>query len=235
MQRVERKSRLDGIQAIVFDLDDTLWDIGPTIERAEQNTYQFLQQRYPGVARRYTLEDMQKKREQIYWSRTEIQHDLTEVRRQTLAYVFQQSGYSTSGVEETLDRFLADRNRVRLYSDVVPALTVLSSIYPLVALTDGNSDLNQIGIRQFFVDAISAASVGCCKPHSAGFLKACEIAKSEPQHTLHIGDHPQKDICGAKAVGMKTILIQRDGASWQNDCDPDFRVRSLTEIVDLLI
>ena len=235
MQPVGPKSRLDDVQAIVFDLDDTLWDIRPTIERAERNAYHFLRERYPGVARRYTLEDIRKIREQIYWSRPAIQHDLTEVRRQTLAYVFQQSGCSASGVEETLDQFLADRNRVSLYSDVVPALTVLSSNYPLVALTDGNSDLNQIGIRQFFVGVISAASVGYCKPHSAGFLRACEIAKSEPRHTLHIGDHPHKDVYGAKAVGMKTILIQRKDASWENDYDPDFRVTSLTETVSLLI
>ena len=235
MQLSASKPPLADIQAIVFDLDNTLWDVAPTIERAEQNTYRYLQEHYPRITQKFTFEDIRNLREKIYWSRIDIQHDLTEVRRQTLAYLFQQCGCSKSGVEKTIDRFLVDRNRVSLYSDVIPALTVLSSIYPLVSLSDGNSDLKQIGIQHFFVGSVSSASVGHCKPHSVGFLKACEIAKSKPRHTLHIGDHPHKDVYGAKAVGMKTILIQRNGESWDNDFDPDYRVRSLTEMVALLV
>ncbi len=223
------------IEAIVFDLDNTLWDVFPTIERAELNNYRFIRERYPKVTRRYSIDDIRQIREEIYWSRTDIQHDLTEVRRQTLIQIFQECCYPSSSVEEVLNRFLVDRNRVELYSDVVPALTALSSIYPLVSFSDGNSDLDQIGIGQFFVGAVYSACVGRSKPHSVGFLKACELANSVPSRTLHIGDHPHKDIFGAKSVGMKTMLIERNGETWDNDYEPDYRVNTLAETVDLLV
>ena len=37
------------IRAVTFDLDDTLWDIWPIVEQAEQRLQQWLQQRYPRI------------------------------------------------------------------------------------------------------------------------------------------------------------------------------------------
>ena len=40
------------VRAITFDLDDTLWEIGPVIERAERRVYEEIRNRFPRVAGR---------------------------------------------------------------------------------------------------------------------------------------------------------------------------------------
>jgi FMN phosphatase YigB (HAD superfamily) len=41
---------------------------------------------------------------------------------------------------------------------------------------------------------------------------ALEVAGVEPSHALHVGDSPDKDVEGALALGMRAVLIERDGA-----------------------
>ena len=113
-----------------------------------------------------------------------------------------------------LSRFLIDRNNVELYPDALPALQALSQQYPLVALTDGNSDLESIGIRKYFVGAVYAIDVGFTKPHPAGFLKACEIAGTNPAKTIHVGDSPTADIAGAHGAGLHSMWVRRNGEEW---------------------
>jgi len=43
------------IDALIFDLDNTLWDVGPVIVRAEQMLADFLAEAYPRVLERHTL------------------------------------------------------------------------------------------------------------------------------------------------------------------------------------
>ncbi len=222
------------IRAITLDLDNTLWNIFPTIERAEANSYSLLKQIYPRVAERYSIEDVRDLREELFESLPHIRHDFTELRRQVYIHMLQACGYSLDGVDDLIERFLHDRNQLTLYPDSLPALNSLYDKYPLVSLSDGNSDLEKVGIRDFFVGCVYAADVGFLKPHYAGFLRACEIANSKPEETLHIGDHPESDIDGAKNAGLRTMWMRRNGEKWEKDYEPDFIVTSMAEVVEIL-
>ncbi len=222
------------IRAITLDLDNTLWNLLPTIERAEANSYSLLEQDYPKVTERYSIEKMQDLREDLFESMPHIRHDFTELRRQVYIHMLRASGYSLHGVDDLIERFLHDRNQLTLYPDSLPALNSLYDKYPLVSLSDGNSDLERVGIREFFVGCVYAADVGFLKPHRAGFLRACEIANSQPGETLHIGDHPESDIDGAKNAGLRTMWMRRNGEKWEKDYKPDFIVTSMADVVDIL-
>lgn len=223
-----------GIGAITLDLDNTLWDVFPTLSKAEENHRSYLSQHYPRVTERYSVEDVPKVRERIFNSRPDIQHDMTELRRQVYRELLTQCEYDPLDADVLLELFLVDRNKVELFPDVLPALSALSERYPLVSLTDGNSDLEVIGIRDFFVDCVHAADVGHYKPHPAGFIKACEIAGFEPHEVIHVGDHPIADIDGARRAGLQTMWMQRNGEKWEQDFEPDYRISSLIEAVEIL-
>ncbi len=222
------------IRAISVDLDNTLWDVVPVIEKAERNSYQFLSERYPRITEQNSFEEILDLREHLFDSLPNVRHDLTELRRQVYIYLLDKAGYDTGDTEELLSLFLIDRNNVDLYPDVIPALETLSRKFRLVTLSDGNSDLSKIGIRKFFDGCVYASDVGFMKPHQAGFLKVCEIAGTDPSETLHIGDHPDSDVNGARLAGFQSMWIRRNGEHWEHPFLPDYSIVSMTEAVEKL-
>ncbi len=222
------------IRAITLDLDNTLWDVLPVIRKAEENSYRYLQKHYPRVADRFTVDDVPNLRERILATRSDLKHDLTAVRKQLYVDMLIECEYDPSDADLLMNRFLIDRNKVEFYPDTIPALKALSERYPLVSLSDGNSDLEAIGISGYFAGCVYAADVGYAKPHPAGFLKACEIAGFAPGETVHIGDHPIYDIAGAREAGLVTMWIRRNGEEWEAKFAPDFSVTTLSEAVEIL-
>ena len=56
-----KTTRLE-IECVTLDLDDTLWPVEPTIARAEQKLYQWIEENYPLVSNAYTQQDIAAKR-----------------------------------------------------------------------------------------------------------------------------------------------------------------------------
>ena len=225
------------IRAISLDLDNTLWDVFPAIDRAERNTQRYIERNFPKIAERYTLDDIRQLREQHFQAYPEVRHDLTELRKRLFIELLAECGYDSCHASELLARFLADRNRVELFPDVLPALKRLSAKVPLVSLSDGNACLDTIGIRHYFTGCVTAAEVGAMKPDPRGFHRACSIAGEQPSEMLHVGDHPLYDMYGARNVGMQTMwMVRNEGLenSWDQKFEPDYRARSLAELVKLV-
>ena len=72
------------VQAIIFDLDNTLWDVGPVILRAEHAMARFLAERYPRVMQRHTLESMRDVRARMAIEHPAMRHDFTWLRTRAL-------------------------------------------------------------------------------------------------------------------------------------------------------
>src|SRR6185437_194075 len=58
-----RAAALGDLRAIAFDLDNTLWDVGPVIVRAEQCLHDWLRQHCPRIAARVSIDEMRAARE----------------------------------------------------------------------------------------------------------------------------------------------------------------------------
>jgi putative hydrolase of the HAD superfamily len=69
--------------------------------------------------------------------------------------------------------------------------------------------LELLGIRQYFQTITISSNAGSAKPDSRIFLVALEKHNCPPDQAWHIGDSPKEDYEGAKAVGIKPILIER--------------------------
>jgi putative hydrolase of the HAD superfamily len=81
-----------------------------------------------------------------------------------LAKIAVDSGYTEELVEPAFAVFDRARNDVELYPDVMPGLELLAGDFVLVAVTNGNANLETIGIRHLFHDVVAAAEAGCSKP-----------------------------------------------------------------------
>ena len=49
------------------------------------------------------------------------------------------------------------------------------------------------------------------------FQAACDWAGVTPAATLHVGDDPRRDVAAARALGMRTAWVNRDGAVWPDE------------------
>lgn len=226
---------MNSVRAVTMDLDDTLWAIAPVIVQAEKRMYDLLAATCPAVAESYSVDELREVRAQVELDFPELKHDLTAMRKLTLERVLLECGYDTSHVEPVFEEFIQARNDVALFPDVIPSLEQLSKRFPLVSISNGNADLNRIGLRRFFSACVSAREVGVAKPHPRAFLTACDRAGYPPEYVIHIGDHPQQDILGAAEVGMKTIWMNRDRQIWDHDHQPDAEVCSLSDVMKLLV
>lgn len=230
-----RSLPLHRIRAITLDLDDTLWAIGPVIERAERTLWAWLGEHYPRVSERWDAERLGTLREDILVRYRARAHDLCFVRRALLAEVAAGAGYGVELVDPAFEVFDRERNTVELYPDVVPALEALRDNFILVAVTNGNARLDVIGIRHLFDDVVTAADTGVAKPAQPIFDAACLIARAQPDEVLHVGDHPEIDIVGAKQAGLRAAWMNRTRVEWPDGLSkPDAIIAGLDELADLL-
>ncbi len=225
---------LEHIAAISLDLDDTLWPIAPVIEDADRQLHDWLRRNCPRAAPHWPIAAMRELRERVASENPHLAHDFSEQRRTSLRIALLPHGYDEDHVEGAFDAFFVARNRVRCYPDVVPALERLAAHYPLISLSNGNADLERIGLAPYFRGSIRAAEFGEAKPAAGIFHAACEHLGLAPHTVLHVGDDPQHDVAGAGAAGLCTAWMNRQGDGWAYSHRPDLHIKDLTELADAL-
>ena len=85
------------------------------------------------------------------------------------------------------------------------------------------------GIKDRFRAVVISCEVGTGKPKPALFLAACQEMGVNPEETLFIGDTEDRDIAGATAVGMKTLLVGKAPKT-----RPDFYLPNLCQLAEKL-
>jgi len=223
------------LRALTFDLDDTLWDNRPVLMAAEQSLYDWLGRHYPRIKARYSLKGMRTLRQDLLQQNPELHHDVTTLRKISLRVAAESAGYDHSLVEPAFAVFLEARHRVTLYGDVLPALRTLRSAgYCLGTLTNGNADVQRLGLGQLFDFSLSAASTGKAKPHPRMFQEACRRAHVTTAQLAHIGDEPGTDLAGAQNAGVTVIRMNRRGQPSDPAVVHHAEIRNTTELLTLL-
>ena len=223
------------IRAITLDLDDTLWAIEPVIIRAEEKLWQHLTEEYPRIASKFSAEDVHEIRLSVMEEFADYWHDFRFLRKKVLERIALTAGYDTDLVEPAFEVFDRARNDVDLFPDVLPHLENLAKNFPLVALTNGNANLDSIGIGHLFHDVVAASDVGVAKPAKSIFDIAVARTGFSASEILHVGDHPETDINGAREAGLRTAWMNRFETDWPEHLpQPDAVVLSVVELAQLL-
>ncbi|MEO7886918.1 MAG: HAD family hydrolase [Polaromonas sp.] len=225
---------LSTIKAITLDLDDTLWPIWPAIERAEKALDDWLSQHAPMTAALFSNPAARHEvREQVTRSRPELKYNLSAIRREAIRVALYRSGEDPLLAETAFNVFFEERNKVTLFEDAVLALEFLSERYPLVAVSNGNADIERIGLGRYFRAAISAQQFGVGKPDPRIFHAAAGAVDVQPEEVLHVGDDATLDVLGALNCGMQTVWVNRSDELWAHPAVPHETVTTLTELCDL--
>lgn len=223
------------VRALSIDLDDTLWPIWPVIERAEAALEIFLQENCPNTAKNFPLEKMRELRLNIVSMYPDIEHDFTQQRKLSLLHALRESGDAEHHAEPAYEIFYAARNNIEFYPDAIAALKRLTARYPVAALTNGNADLQRIGIADQFVHFVAARNEGHAKPDAPIFHATVQRLGLNAHEVLHIGDDPLLDIVGAQRAGLRSCWINRRNESWPEMYPaPDLEFSCLHSLADYL-
>lgn len=222
------------LQAIIFDLDNTLWDVGPVILRAEHAMLAYIAERYPRILERHTADSMRDVRARMALEHPAMRHDFTWLRKQALRAHALEAGYPDSLADEVFEVFYRARNEVALYDDVLPALEGLQHRFRLFAISNGNADLGAIGLAGYFEGSLAAREAGMLKPDPRIFAMLLERAGLAPREVVHVGDDPEADVEGARRAGVLPVWLNRHGTTWPRDSHPPLAVRTLVEIEPLI-
>jgi putative hydrolase of the HAD superfamily len=228
------------VRAITLDLDDTIWPIEPVIVRAEAALGAWLERHAPRTAAHWPLEARRALRDEVAAAHPHLAHDFTRQRMISLERMFAAAGDDPALAGPAFDAFFAARCEVEHYADSLDALDRLAARVPLAALTNGNADLDRIGLMHVFRFQLGAREHGAAKPEPSIFHAACERLGFAPGDVLHVGDDVEMDVVGAHRAGLRSCWINRDddcaaAREWpREDVRPDLEFPSLAALADWL-
>jgi len=137
--------------------------------------------------------------------------------------------------QATARRVMLEALEFKPFPDAAPALRELRAAgYPLVVVSNWDCSLPEWlgppGLLELVDGVVSSAEVGAAKPDPAPFARGLELAGVRPEDALHVGDSLANDVAGARAAGVRAVLIDRAGAA-----PPGVEtVRSLLEVPSLV-
>jgi HAD superfamily hydrolase (TIGR01662 family) len=206
------------VRAVVFDVDFTLAKPGPDLG---PEGYERLGARYgleldPGRyddARRAAFADLKR--------HPELDHD------EEIWILFTQR--IIEGMGGTGDTYAAacemegawvHAHHFELYDDALPTLAALRDRgLKLGLLSNSARDLDEfVGHHGLPVDAVlTSRAHGKTKPHETIFRRMLELLDVAAGEAVMVGDTIEDDVEGATAVGMRAVLVDREGRYPRHD------------------
>jgi HAD superfamily hydrolase (TIGR01549 family) len=222
------------VRAISLDLDDTLWPIWPTIERAEKVLHDWMLEYAPMAGALFSSPSaLREIRDQMATTRPDLKSDLSALRRESIRLALYRAGENPLLAEQAFEVFFAERQRVTLFADAQPALEFLSARFPLVSVSNGNADLQRVGLGSYFRATICAREFGVGKPDPRIFHAAAGALDLQPGDVLHVGDDATLDALGALNAGMQAAWMNRADHLWPHEMEPHVTLASLGELCEL--
>jgi putative hydrolase of the HAD superfamily len=201
------------LRAVLFDVDFTLFRPGPELgpegyRRVGERHGLDLDPALYEAARAAAIEELQRHRELV--------HDEEVWIAFTEQIVLGMGGDPPRARVCAVDmvREWERHENFALYEDALPVLEELRRHALRIGLvSNGQRDLEEFALHHSLeVDAIVGSKThGRIKPHPSIFVAALRALGVSPGETVMVGDSYEDDIEGARALGMRAILVDRDG------------------------
>jgi HAD superfamily hydrolase (TIGR01549 family) len=233
--------KLKPIHAITFDLDDTLYENTSVIVEAERSLVELMHKQYP--ATKHVNKGFWRTQQKAHvLANPLLRNDMGELRRLSLESGFMELGLSgnelNAATNTCFEHFYFQRSNFTLNKNTHSLLKMLSDKLPLVAITNGNVDLQQIGLEVYFSACFKASVQLPMKPNKAMFEAAQIHLKVPHENILHVGDNLPKDIYGALRAGYQTAWYAEDRSmKMRNEkaqVIPHVQLSQLTQLLDLI-
>ncbi len=231
-------------KAVLFDLDNTLYEYEPVHKKALKDVYEVLSKEikitYSRFLKLYKLSNSEIKRELagtasahnriLYFQR------LIEKTHNTIDTDIILKLYNTYW-----DNFLKN---IKIKEDVIPTLKKLRKLRIKTAIVSDLTTniqlrkLSKLKITLYIDVLVTSEEAGSEKPHSIMFLSALNKLNILPKDAIMVGDNTFTDIEGANSVGLDTVLITNKKSTkyhYSQDYEkPNYTIRKISEILKLI-
>lgn len=218
-------------EAIIFDLDDTLYS-----ER------DFLASGYSAVAH-HLAANHACEYEEVYSSMMGALDRFG--RRSVLPLTIRRFSRTSASLEELVQVYRHHEPTISLSPGCFDLLLHLASSFKLGIITDGLPQVQRRKVRALGLDDLVHKviytwefGVDKEKPHPFTFNLMMDSLEVEADKTLFVGDNPVKDCNGAKAAGMKSALfcLPENGiVKFDQAAVADFAVASWSQLGSILM
>ena len=95
--------------------------------------------------------------------------------------------------------------------------------------------LAYLNFHHIFDAVVTFEDTGVRKPDAAPFLAMLKRLEVKPDEALMVGDWAERDIVGAKNVGMKTAFAKYGDTFNTKKHNADFELNDISELIDIII
>lgn len=111
--------------------------------------------------------------------------------------------------------------------------------YQLAVVSDAPSlpawqRLHHLGLEHLFRPVVTFDDTGERKPSPQPFRRALELLGRQPDEVLMVGDWPERDMIGAKALGMRTVFARYGDTFGTVHSGADFEVDDIAELLGIV-
>jgi HAD superfamily hydrolase (TIGR01509 family) len=239
------------IQAVFFDLNDTLCDSRSAAEAAVVSGCDYAVSHAEALTATGLREAYAR----------EVRHADDEARRWTASRSVTGSGLDQQGFrlwQRALEKCgvvnpilahavalhyqLSRMRALRLFPDALPALQALQGRVRVGLIAEGSpgivtEELALLDIRRLLTLTVIEGEVGYVKRDPQLFAHALREAGCEPAQAAHVGDSLESDVAPAHEAGMVTVWVDRgtEDPSGISAVAPDYTVSDLSPVPDLLL
>ena len=220
------------ISAIIFDLDNTLADFVKMKQFAVKASIRAMNEAGLNVDEESGYKDVMELYMSTGWENQLVFDDYLkqttgEVSNKILAagvVAYRRAREATllvyPNVNKTLIELLKAQIRLAVVSDA-PSREAWMRLYYL-------------NLHHVFDPVLTFDDTGARKPSPKPFKLALDKMNVGPDEALMIGDWPDRDVVGAKQIGMKTIFARYGDTFGTNDSGADWDVNDIYEVVGII-
>ena len=243
MRRLALVSRIGDVDAVIFDLDETLIDAQRGLESAHRKVGDLLEAFF--------------RENKVSIERSKLEETIARIDDEmNLKSVYDRNVWWQAIVDQLaqgkkLEPYLVKRitkeywktyeKESAPYPDAVPTLEYLKNQgYKLGLLTDDDGivgrkgrRISRLSFRELFDACVVAGDeTSERKPNPLPFILIADRLGASPHRCVMIGDKPFTDIEGGRRAGMLTILLVR--RRWRASAQADYEITCLSELRTLL-
>lgn len=233
------------IKAVLFDLDDTLYNFTSIEKIALERVYEYYYQKTGVIAfdefmmlfKQYKkeiqneLEGRASAHNRILYFQRLVEKTIKKTHP---AFITELHDLYWKNIFQRMKPFDNAEGLLQKIKDNGLKIACLSDHVTYIQL----QKVRALGLSQYFDYMVTSEEVGADKPNPYMFLMALHKLNIKPDEAIMIGDSPQRDIEGANSVGMKSVLFNTRGLvipeSEHTLGRPSFIISDLSEVLQIL-
>ena len=220
------------IRGVIFDLDNTLLDFMKMKQVAVKSAIRGMIEAGMVINESKSFDDIIALYEKIGWENQKVFDVFLE---ESIGYV--DNKYLAAGI--VAYRRAREANLLA-YPNVNRTLIDLTKLgVKLAVVSDAPSReawmrIYYLNLHHFFDAVITFDDSGERKPSSVPFEMALKKLNLEPKSSLMIGDWPERDVVGAKKIGMRTAFAVYGDTFGTKNSGADWDIKDISELTSII-